>query len=206
MPNRKQRKANRQAKRAIRRAKFKQSGFYQALHKEKPKGFRGHQKISKSDSRGGLTGKLGLKEKFQDVFSKQGHTDCPNWELDKNTGQKICTSGGGKPKSSGGSSSNTTKTTDMSSTKTAGGQGSGNFVMEWPSLNFNNPNITLPGFEGIIKASGDIETGGWRVPLEHPDQANEPTRDGVSEKEKEKNQRNENHFEISLTKVKPDED
>ena len=165
MPNRKQRQANRRAKRAMKKAKFQQSKFYQAFHKEKPKGFRGHQKISQSDSRGGLTGKLGLKEKLQDVFSKQGHTDCPNWELDKNTGQKICTSGGGKPSSSGGSSSSIIKTTGTSSTKTTGGQESGNFVMDWPGLNFNRPNTGLQGFGVEVKAGGDIETGGWRVPL-----------------------------------------
>ena len=164
MPNRKQRKANRQAKRGKRQANFKQSGFYKMFHKEKPKGFRGHQKIKQSDSRGGLTGGIGLKEKLQDMFGG-GHDDCPQWELDKDTGQKICTSGGGKPSSSGGSSSSTTKTTGTSSTKTTGGHESAHLVMNWPGLNFNRPNIELQGFGVEAKAGGEIETGGWHVPL-----------------------------------------
>ncbi len=36
--------------------------------------------------------------------------------------------------------------------------------------------------------------------------ANEPTKDGVSDKEKEDSQRNENHFEISFKRVDGDED
>jgi len=36
--------------------------------------------------------------------------------------------------------------------------------------------------------------------------ANEPTKDGVSDKEKKDSQKNENHFEISIQKVTPDED
>ena len=164
MPNRKQRQANRRAKRAMRHAKFQQSGFYQAFHKEKPKGSRGYQVISKAKNKG-LTGKLGLKEKLQDLVTKDGHSDCPTWSIDKDTGQKICTSGGGKPSSSGSSSSTTTKTPDTSSSG-----GGGDFTMNFPALNFKGPKINLPGFG--IEAGGDANTGtGWHPPLEAPEKA-----------------------------------
>lgn len=80
--DRQQRQANRQAKKAMKKAKFQQSKLYQAFHREKPKGDRGYQVISKSKT-GGLTGRLGLKEKLQDIFTKEGHTDCPSWGVNK---------------------------------------------------------------------------------------------------------------------------
>ena len=97
-PKRQQRINNRKANRGRRQANFQQSGFYDFFHKDKPKGFRGHQAIGRSKA-GGLTGKLGLKEKIQDVFKKEGHDDCPTFTVDKN-GNKTCTN-----PNSGGSSS-----------------------------------------------------------------------------------------------------
>ena len=86
-------KANRINNRARRRAKFGQSALGQLFQRDKPKGFRGHQAISRSNSEG-LTGKLKIKQKLQDVFKKGGHSTCPEFTVDKN-GNKKCSTGGG---------------------------------------------------------------------------------------------------------------
>lgn len=242
MPNRKQRQANRQAKRAMRRAKFQQSGFYKAFHKEKPKGSRGYQVISKAKTKG-LTGKLGLKEKIQDLVTKEGHQGCPSWSVDRD-GNKVCTSG------------------DGGSTKTTGTIGNKKITVTDPDETKKGLNFSFPKFVGSLSMgfkdkdhnamtpytlSSAFSKKEWRRdekrpmkkidgadPLSFEDwkelnkanildrihpkaegegrldksmaQANEPTKDGVSDKEKENSQKNENHFEISFKRVDVDED
>jgi len=132
---RKQRQANRQAKRAKRGDKFRQTKFYQALHKEKPKGFRGHQAIAKSKTKG-LHGKLGLKEKIQDLFTKDGHQGCPTWGTDKN-GNKVCLGGdGGSNKTTATIDGNKYTTSDSDEKK--------------KGLNLKGLDFSMPQFVGSL--------------------------------------------------------
>jgi len=241
MPNRKQRQARRRANRVRRKAKFQQSAVYQAFHKEKPKGSRGYQVISKSKA-GGLTGKLGLKEKVQDLFTKDGHQGCPSWGIDKD-GNKVCTSGdGGSTKTTGNIGNKKITVSDPDEKKKGLDFSFPKFVANL-SMGFKNREHNAMTPYSLSSAGSKKE---WRREEKRPmrklgidhlafedwrelnratvmdrmfgpkegelrldksiAKANEPTKDGVTDKEKEKSQRNENHFEISVARVKSNED
>lgn len=135
------RKAKRINNRARKLAKFKQSKVGKLFQREKPKGFRGFQAIKKSNA-GGLVGKLKLKQKLQDVFTKEGHSTCPEFTVDKN-GNKICTAGGSGNIKTTGSSSQTTVPTEIKEKPSAFFGGN----LGWGDFSFKkNVSTELPDF------------------------------------------------------------
>ena len=156
------RKAKRINNRARKLAKFQQSKVGKLFQRDKPKGFRGHQAISRSNSEG-LVGKLKIKQKLQDVFTKEGHSTCPEFTVDKNGNKKCSTGGGGNVNvKSGDSKSNTPETTIPSKPSASFG---GN--MGWGDFSFkSNINTNLPGFGIKGNLESDVSTGSnWHAPL-----------------------------------------